>query len=106
MSGRSALLPIFTVCRETRVFTGLLSPHRMCKRLADSRLQPICCRSAFFILQDCVGLPGGKDAMRFSYTRRRLAAAAVAAAAVSFVPLGAQQQEKVDLDAIYRIKDE
>src|SRR5215210_867685 len=44
--------------------------------------------------------------MRFTLRPRPLAASATLAATLLFVPLAAQQQEKIDLDAIYRIKSE
>src|SRR5215216_6612253 len=44
--------------------------------------------------------------MRFSLRRRPAIAGAVLATSLAFVPLAAQQQEKVDLDAIYKIKVE
>ena len=45
--------------------------------------------------------------MRFSFRHRALVGGAALAATLTFVPLGAQQpQEKVDLEAIYRIKEE
>ena len=44
--------------------------------------------------------------MLFTLRHRPLIAAATLAATLVFVPLAAQQQEKVDLDAIYRIKQE
>ncbi|HVL68183.1 MAG TPA: M20/M25/M40 family metallo-hydrolase [Vicinamibacterales bacterium] len=44
--------------------------------------------------------------MAFSFRQRPVVAAAALAASLAFVPLAAQQQERVDYDAIYRIKDE
>ena len=44
--------------------------------------------------------------MLFTLRHRPLIAAGTLAATLVFVPLAAQQQEKVDLDAIYRIKQE
>jgi hypothetical protein len=44
--------------------------------------------------------------MRFTLRYRPFIAAASLAATLALVPLGAQQAEKVDLDAIYRIKQE
>lgn len=44
--------------------------------------------------------------MNFRLRHRPLIAAGALAATLAFAPLAAQQQEKVDLDAIYKIKDE
>src|SRR5687767_7589246 len=44
--------------------------------------------------------------MRFTVRQRPLAAASALAAVLAFVPLAAQPQEKVDLEAIYKIKAE
>ncbi len=44
--------------------------------------------------------------MSFSLRHRPLIAAGALATILALAPLAAQQQEKVDLDAIYRIKDE
>ncbi|HJR59129.1 MAG TPA: hypothetical protein VJ813_07025, partial [Vicinamibacterales bacterium] len=44
--------------------------------------------------------------MRFTFRHRPLVAGAALAATLAFTPLAAQQQEKVDYDAIYKIKEE
>ena len=45
--------------------------------------------------------------MRFTFRHRPAVAAAALAASLAFVPLAAQQaQEKLDYEAIYKIKDE
>ena len=44
--------------------------------------------------------------MNVSLRLRPAVTAGALAAAMAFVPLAAQQQEKVDLDAIYKIKEE
>ncbi len=44
--------------------------------------------------------------MKFSIRQRPVLAAAVLTAAVTLAPLSAQQSERVDLDAIYKIKEE
>src|SRR5262245_7822406 len=49
----------------------------------------------------------GRDAMRFTMKQRPLLACAALAAALALVPVSAQQApEKIDYDAIYKIKDE
>jgi hypothetical protein len=47
-----------------------------------------------------------EDAMTFLIRRRPVLAGAALALAVTFVPLSAQQAERVDLNAVYKIKEE
>jgi carboxypeptidase Q len=47
-----------------------------------------------------------EDAMRFFIRQRALLAGAALALAVTFVPVSAQQAERLDLNAIYKIKEE
>src|SRR5687767_13333299 len=83
-------------------FTAFVGEVRKCKwrrRLTESLFEVFFCTARLHFPEE--------RTMRFTFGRSPLLAAGALTAGLAFAPLAAQQpQERIDYDAIYRIKDE